>query len=80
MQMRKKLYIFKHFAKSNFWPISIILRLIPIENPKKSIKLIKPPNAGQGGHGQEPVLLQPACSARQAEVQKNLILRGLESA
>ncbi len=47
MQMRKKLYIFKHFAKSKkiiFLPISIILRVIPIEIPKKSIKL-KPPKA-----------------------------------
>jgi hypothetical protein len=33
----KKLYIFKHFAKSKkvFLPISIILRLIPIDIPKK---------------------------------------------
>ncbi len=41
MQMRKKLYIFKHFAKSKkvfFLPISIILRLIPIK-----FKTLKPP-------------------------------------
>ncbi len=37
MQMRKKLYIFKHFAKSKklFLAKSINLHLIPIEIPKK---------------------------------------------
>ena len=42
MQMRKKLYIFKHFAKSKkviFFQISIILRLIPIK-----FETLKPPN------------------------------------
>ncbi len=42
MQMRKKLYIFKHFAKSKklgiFLPISIILRVIPIK-----FETLKPP-------------------------------------
>ncbi len=45
IQMRKNLYIFKHFAKSKkviFLPLSINLRLIPIEIQQKSIKL-KPP-------------------------------------
>jgi hypothetical protein len=37
MQRQKELYIFKHFAKSKklSFAISIILRLIPIEIPKK---------------------------------------------
>jgi hypothetical protein len=41
MQMRKKLYIFKHFAKRKklfFFQISIILRLIPIK-----FETLKPP-------------------------------------
>jgi hypothetical protein len=40
----KKLYIFKHLAKIKkfFLPISIILRLIPIEIPKKKSKLKSP--------------------------------------
>jgi hypothetical protein len=41
MQNRKKLYIFRHFAKSKsyFLPISIIFYLIPIK-----FETLKPPN------------------------------------
>ncbi len=42
MQMRKKLYIFKHFCKKQkviFLPISIFLRVIPIK-----FETLKPPS------------------------------------
>jgi hypothetical protein len=56
MSMRKKLHILKHFPKSKLLlPITVILRLIPIEVPKKSIKLLPTtadaPNEAMAAHG-----------------------------